>query len=261
MHSRLATLTTLLRDGFILVFNQTKLDLVKTAQAVVDAGMNNMEVTCRIPHPLDAMKQLRTAMPNFVIGAASLVDSPAFVDRYAQHHGDDPIPSVADVVGAGVDYLVSAGGFRSATYERFADQLIIMPGCGTVSEIATQFSLGANLVKVFPASQLGGPGFVKAVDAPLHKLISLVPTGGTNKANILDYLTAGVLTVGGSFSAIDKSTLNDIINLQDYDRLADELRAIKALIDECRRAVWPDVDWASADADTLALATGRSFNL
>ncbi len=261
MHSRHATLTTLLRDGFILVFNQTKLDLVKTAQAVAAAGMNNMEVTCRIPQPLEAMRQLRTAMPNFVIGAASLVDSPAFIDRYQQRHTDDPIPSVADVVEAGVDYLVSAGAFRSATYERFADQVIMMPGCGTVSEIATQFSLGANLVKVFPASQLGGPGFVKAADAPLHKFISLVPTGGTNMSNIPDYLAAGVLTVGGSFSAIDKSILADIINLQDYDRLVEELRTIKTFIDEHRHAVWPDIDWATADVDTLTQATGRCFNL
>ncbi len=261
MHSRNATLTTLLRDGFILVFNQTKLDLVKTAQAVVAAGMNNMEVTCRIPQPLDAIQQLRVAMPDFVIGAASLVDSPAFLERYQQQHADDPLPSVAHVVEAGADYLVSAGAFRSATYERFADRVIMMPGCGTVSEIAAQFSLGANLVKVFPASQLGGPGFVKAADPPLHKFISLVPTGGTTKANIPDYLAAGVLTVGGSFSAIDKSVLADIINPQDYDRRAAELRTMKALIDEHRRIAWPKIDWATADAVTISQATGRCFNL
>ncbi len=47
-----STITTLLRDGFILVFNQNKLDIVKTAEALIKAGINIMEVTCRINQPL-----------------------------------------------------------------------------------------------------------------------------------------------------------------------------------------------------------------
>jgi len=59
------TITTLLRDGFILVFNQDKLDIVRTAQALVaagplGAGVNNMEVTCRISKPLEKLARLRT---------------------------------------------------------------------------------------------------------------------------------------------------------------------------------------------------------
>lgn len=260
MHTRTNTLNVLLRDGFILVFNQPKLDIVKTAEALVAAGIGNMEVTCRIPQPLDAMRRLRSAMPEFVIGAASLVDSPAFLDRYAQANAADPIPSVEEVVDAGVDYLVSAGAFRGETYKRFADRLIFMPGCGTVSEITTQFSLGANLVKVFPASQLGGVKFVTAVDAPLHKFVPLVPTGGTNAENIPDYIAAGVLVVGGSFSAIDPDALQQAID-GDYTNLTAELARCKALVDDHRRLAQPDIDWATVTTQQVAAATGRYFNL
>jgi uncharacterized membrane protein len=54
-----AVIITLLRDGFILVFNQDKLDIVKTAEALQAAGVNNMEVTCRVSKPLEKLARLR----------------------------------------------------------------------------------------------------------------------------------------------------------------------------------------------------------
>jgi len=260
MHSRERTLNTLLQDGFILVFNQPKLDIVKTAKSLVEAGIRNMEVTCRIPNPLDAMRTLRAAMPEFVIGAASLVDSPGFLDHYALANADDPIPSVAQVVDAGVDYLVSAGAFRAETYDAFDSDLVFMPGCGTVTEVTTQFALGANLVKVFPAKQLGGVGFVKGVDAPLHKFVPLVPTGGTNADNIPDYIAAGVLVVGGSFSAVAPDAITQAID-GDFASLTSEFARLKSLVDNHRAATHPTLDFSTATATDISAATGRCFNL
>ncbi|MHC4744714.1 MAG: bifunctional 4-hydroxy-2-oxoglutarate aldolase/2-dehydro-3-deoxy-phosphogluconate aldolase, partial [Planctomycetota bacterium] len=62
------TITALLRDGFILVFNQDKLDIVKTACALVEAGVSNMEVTCRISNSLEKLAQLRSELPDFAAG-------------------------------------------------------------------------------------------------------------------------------------------------------------------------------------------------
>jgi 2-dehydro-3-deoxyphosphogluconate aldolase / (4S)-4-hydroxy-2-oxoglutarate aldolase len=259
MHSRTRTLDTLLQDGFILVFNQPKLDIVKTAESLLAAGIRNMEVTCRIPQPLDAMRRLRDAMPDFTIGAASLVDSPAFIDRHAQVSPTDPLPSIDQVVDAGVNYLVSAGAFQPDTYSRFGDDLIFMPGCGTVSEIVTQFSLGADLVKVFPAKQLGGVAFVKGVDAPLHKIVPLVPTGGTNADNIPDYIAAGVLVVGGSFSALDPAAMAQAFE-GDYDGLTQEFARLKSIVNTHRTETHPEVDWTTATASQISSATGRCFN-
>ena len=76
------TITTLLRDGFILVFNQDKLDIVKTAEALIKAGVNNMEVTCRISHPLEKLSQLRKELPDFAAGSASLIDWPEMLAVY-----------------------------------------------------------------------------------------------------------------------------------------------------------------------------------
>ncbi len=79
---RKQVVTTLLRDGFILAFNQDKLDVVETAKAVKRAGLNNMEVTCRIVKPVEKIRRLHEELPDFVIGVASLIDNSEFIKTY-----------------------------------------------------------------------------------------------------------------------------------------------------------------------------------
>jgi 2-dehydro-3-deoxyphosphogluconate aldolase/(4S)-4-hydroxy-2-oxoglutarate aldolase len=256
-----STITTLLRDGFILVFNQDKLDIVKTADALMKAGVNNMEVTCRIKQPLEKLERLRKELPDFAAGSASLIDSPAMLDVYNKAHPQDPLPSVQEVADAGACYLVSAINFRDESFEEFVGKLPMIPGCGSVTEVVSQFSRGANLCKIFPAKQLGGPGLIKAIDPAIHKTISLVPTGGTNPTNIPDYIDAGVLVLGGSFSMIEKATMKKIIDEQDYNLLAKELTIIKHLIDSRRSEKYPDINFATASIEQISRSTGRNFNL
>jgi 2-dehydro-3-deoxyphosphogluconate aldolase/(4S)-4-hydroxy-2-oxoglutarate aldolase len=255
------TITTLLRDGFILVFNQDKLDIVKTAEALIKAGVNNMEVTCRISKPLKKLGRLRKELPDFVAGVASLIDSQEMLDVYNKANPQDPLPSVQDVVGAGACYLVSAGNFTDETFKKYAGKIAIIPGCGSVTEIISQFSRGANLCKIFPAKQLGGPAFAKAIDPAIHKTISLVPTGGTNADNIPAYIDAGVLVLGASFSMIEKATMKKIIDEADFPLLTSELTKVKQLIDKLRCEKYPDIDFATASIEQISRITGRNFNI
>lgn len=255
------TITTLLRDGFILVFNQDKLDIVRTARALIAAGVNNMEVTCRISKPLDKLARLRKELPDFAAGAASLIDAPAMLEVYNRANPQDPLPSVPEAAEAGACYLVSAVNFTDSSYAKFGGRVAMIPGCSSAGEIVSQFSKGANLCKIFPAKELGGPAFVKAIDAPLHKIISLVPTGGTSATNIPEYIDAGVLVLGASFSMIEKATMKKIIDDQDYELLAKELLAVKHLIDTLRAEKYPDIDFAKASVEEISHATGRNFNI
>jgi 2-dehydro-3-deoxyphosphogluconate aldolase/(4S)-4-hydroxy-2-oxoglutarate aldolase len=165
------------------------------------------------------------------------------------------------VADAGACYLVSAVNFSDAGFHKFAGRLAMIPGCGSATEVVTQFGKGANLCKVFPARQLGGPAFVKAIDPALHKMIGLVPTGGTNATNIPEYVDAGVLVLGGSFSLIDKATMQKIVEEHDYKLLAKELTVVKQLIDRARREKYPDLDFESASLEQIAARTGRQFNV
>jgi len=255
------TITTLLRDGFVLVFNQDKLDIVKTAEALIKAGVNNMEVTCRITKPLEKLGRLRKELPDFVAGVASLIDSQEMLDVYNKMHPQDPLPSVQEVVDAGACYLVSAGNFTDETFKKYSGKKAIIPGCGSVTEIIRQFSKGASLCKIFPAKQLGGPAFVKAIDPAIHKTISLVPTGGTNAENIGDYIDAGVLVLGASFSLIEKATMKKIIDEADFPLLTEELTKAKQLIDKLRAEKYPGINFATASIEQISRITGRNFNI
>ena len=256
-----STITTLLKDGLILVFNQDRLDVVKTAEALIKAGVNNMEVTCRISKPLGKIECLRKEVGDFVAGAASLIDWPGMLDVYNKANPQDPLPTLEQAVDAGASFLVSAANFRDDSYQKFAGKIAMIPGCGSVTEVVSQFSKGANLCKIFPAKQLGGPAFVKAIDPAIHKMISLVPTGGTNAGNIADYIKAGVLVLGGSFSMIEKNTMQKIIDEQDYNLLAEELTVVKHLIDKLRAEEYPILDFAGASLEQISQATGRDFNI
>jgi 2-dehydro-3-deoxyphosphogluconate aldolase/(4S)-4-hydroxy-2-oxoglutarate aldolase len=255
------TVGRLVRDGFILVFNQDSLDVVKTARALADAGIGNMEVTCRIQKPLEKIRRLREAMPSFCIGAASLMDSPAFLKRYNRLNPDDPLPSVEEAVDAGADYLVSALNFSETVFQKYAGRIAMIPGCGSVTEIVCQYAHGANLCKLFPAKQIGGPSYIKAIDPAIHKLISLVPTGGTNKENIPDYIKTGILVLGGSFSMFPEESLRRILDDQDYDQLSNEIKKVKKLIDDCRARQYPEIDFSAASLQQISETTGRCFHL
>jgi 2-dehydro-3-deoxyphosphogluconate aldolase/(4S)-4-hydroxy-2-oxoglutarate aldolase len=256
-----STITTLLRDGFILVFNQDKLDIVRTAEALIKAGVNNMEVTCRINKPLRKLERLRKELPDFVAGSASLIDWPGMLDVYNKANSNDMIPTLQQVVCAGACYLVSAVNFSDVGYKKFAGRLPMIPGCGSATEVVTQFAKGANLCKIFPARQLGGPAYIKAIDPAIHKTISLVPTGGTDATNISEYVDAGVLVLGASFSMIDKATMGKIIDDQDYDLLSRELAAIKRMIDDHRCDKYSKINFSSVTIEQLSDVTGRNFNL
>lgn len=256
-----STITTLLKDGLILVFNQDKLDVVKTAEALIKAGVNNMEVTCRISRPLEKLERLRKELPDFAAGSASLIDWPEMLDVYNNANPRDPLPSVQQVVDAGACYLVSAVNFSNESFEKFAGKIAMIPGCGSTTEVVSQFSKGANLCKIFPAKQLGGPAFIEAIEPAIHKIISLVPTGGTNTSNIPGYIDVGVLVLGGSFSMIEKTAMQKIIDEQDYNLLAEELTVVKHLIDKLRAEKYPNLDFASASLEQISRTTGRDFNI
>src|SRR5690606_8546626 len=76
-------------------------------------------------------------------------------------------------------------------------KILWSPGCGTVTEMGNAFELGAEIVKIFPGAQVGGPGFVKAVMGPMP-WASIMPTGGVSPTedNLREWFEAGVTCVG-----------------------------------------------------------------
>lgn len=261
MSSPTATLETLVRDGFILVYNSETLDIVETAKALQKAGIDNMEVTCRIKDAAAKLKRLKQEVPGFKAGAASLLDYPTTVARFNAKNPGKQLPSIDAMIDSGADYLVSAVGFRAETFAKYSAKLPMIPGCATGTEVLTQYELGASFCKLFPASLVGGVKWLDAVEPAIHRVISIMPTGGTTLENIPDFANTGTLIFGGSFSMIAKDTLTQIETKQDYALLASEFTKIKQVIDAARAKKYPAINFKTATLAEIEKATGRDFNV
>jgi 2-dehydro-3-deoxyphosphogluconate aldolase/(4S)-4-hydroxy-2-oxoglutarate aldolase len=152
------------------------------AAALTDGGLPCAEVTLRTPAALEALHEM-TGDPGMLVGAGSVV-SPDQVDQ---------------AVEAGARFVVSPGLSESVLARCRALGVPALPGVATAGEIMRALEAGVDVVKLFPAGQLGGPAGVRSLAAPFPS-VRFVPTGGIGPGNLADYLAIdAVAAVGGSW--------------------------------------------------------------
>lgn len=110
-------------------------------------------------------------------------------------------------------------------------QVAYIPGCGSVSEIGYAQELGAEVVKVFPAGNVGGPSFVKNVKAPMP-WTSIMVTGGVEptEENLTKWFDAGVTCVGMGSNLFPK----DVLAAKDWDKITQMCKDALAIIDKAK---------------------------
>jgi len=150
------------------------------AEAVAAGGITIVELTMTVPGALDAIAELvKRAGKDIVIGAGTVLDA-----QTAQKCFD-----------VGAQFLVSPGfDLETVKAARVAGKLI-MAGALTPTEVIMAWKAGADFVKVFPASAVGGPSYLRALRGPLPQ-VPLVPTGGVNLNTAADFLRAGAAALG-----------------------------------------------------------------
>ena len=160
---------------------------VPLARALRAGDIATMEVTFRTAAAADAIRRVSAELPEFVVGAGTLV-TPA---------------DVAEAAAAGAAYGVSPG-FRADLSAAAADVgLPLIPGVITPSEILAAVEAGHRHLKFFPAAQYGGIEALRSLAAPFARLgISFMPTGGVRPETLADYLALPhVFAVGGTWIA------------------------------------------------------------
>jgi 2-dehydro-3-deoxyphosphogluconate aldolase/(4S)-4-hydroxy-2-oxoglutarate aldolase len=166
------------------------------AHALVKGGLPVLEITLRTPVALDAIKAMKAAVPDAVVGAGSL-RTPA---------------DVAAVKAAGAVFGVSPGWTPTLLDAADAAGLPMLPGVATPSEAMRASERGLEVLKFFPAEQNGGAPALKAWSGPLPS-IKFCPTGGVTPENAPDYLSLpNVIVVGGSWVAP-----KDAVKARDWD--------------------------------------------
>lgn len=156
-------------------------DTASRARELFAMGIEHVEVTIQDTQGIDALRATVAlcAEQERYIGAGSIVS-----------------PEMAELaVDIGADFLVSPGLSSSIVRVAQSRGVAVLPGVATPSEIQKAISLGLQTVKLFPVSQLGGAGYVRALRGPFPE-VGFVPTGGVDFGSIDGFLEAGAIGVG-----------------------------------------------------------------
>jgi 2-dehydro-3-deoxyphosphogluconate aldolase / (4S)-4-hydroxy-2-oxoglutarate aldolase len=157
----------------------------RLGDVLLAAGLPIVEITLRTTAALESIERLASRLPDLLVGAGTVL-SPDLAQQ---------------AVDAGARFLVGPG-FNSAVTRRAAVLGVPMiPGVATPTEIEAALAEGLTLLKLFPASALGGPTYIGAIAAP-YRGVRFIPTGGIGPDTIADYLALdSVLAVGGTWIA------------------------------------------------------------
>ncbi|MGF1720482.1 bifunctional 4-hydroxy-2-oxoglutarate aldolase/2-dehydro-3-deoxy-phosphogluconate aldolase [Vibrio kyushuensis] len=182
----------------------------KLAEVLVENGLPCAEVTFRTEQAFDAIKVMREAFPDMLIGSGTVLTS----------------EQVDQSIEAGVDFVVSPG-FNPTTVKYCQQRNItIVPGVNTPSLVEQAMEMGLRTLKFFPAEPSGGVGMLKALTAVYP--VKFMPTGGVNPSNINDYLAIpSVLACGGTWMVP-----NDLIDNEKWDELAKLVSEVSGVINK-----------------------------
>jgi 2-dehydro-3-deoxyphosphogluconate aldolase/(4S)-4-hydroxy-2-oxoglutarate aldolase len=156
------------------------------AAAIADGGVTVLEVTMTVPGALRVMARLARQRPEILVGAGTVLD-----------------PETAHAcLQEGAQFIVSPA-FNLRTVELCQRHSVaVLPGSLTPTEIVTAWQAGADVIKVFPASAMGGAKYLKSLKAPLPH-IELIPTGGVSLETAREFLEAGAFALGVGADLVD----------------------------------------------------------
>jgi 2-dehydro-3-deoxyphosphogluconate aldolase/(4S)-4-hydroxy-2-oxoglutarate aldolase len=181
---------TLRQVGVVPVLTIDRLEqAVPLARALVEGGLNVLEITLRTGVALEAIREMVRGVPGAVIGAGTVL---------TPQQG-------AAAMAHGARFLVSPGMTPRLIEAAEAWPVPFLPGVATASEAMALSDLGYRVLKFFPAEPAGGTAALKAIGAPLADLM-FCPTGGIDAAKAPAYLAlSNVAAVGGSWVAPAKA--------------------------------------------------------
>jgi 2-dehydro-3-deoxyphosphogluconate aldolase/(4S)-4-hydroxy-2-oxoglutarate aldolase len=180
--------------------------LLQAAEALKKGGISGIEFTFSSPGTLDVLKEAAARFGDGVLlGAGTILD---------------PETARAAIL-AGAQFIVTPTlNLETIAMARRCGKPILA-GAMTPTEMLAAWEAGADLVKVFPASAVGGPGFIRAVLAPLPHL-RLVPTGGVSAENAAEYLRTGAVAVGVGGRLVDQ----DAVRRGNWETITAEARRL-----------------------------------
>ncbi len=222
-YSRIEVILKMKETGVVPVFYHADLETCrKVLKACYEGGIRIFEFTNRgdFAHEIFAElnKYALKELPGMMMGVGSVIDG-ATSSLYMQ---------------LGANFVVSPLLNPEMAVTCHRRKIPWVPGCGSVSEINKAYELGAEVVKVFPGKEVGGPAFIKNIKGPMP-WVSIMPTGGVEPTdeNLSAWFEAGAFCVGMGSKLVKK----EIIKNGDFDKLKNHLADTLALVKNIREKI------------------------
>jgi 2-dehydro-3-deoxyphosphogluconate aldolase/(4S)-4-hydroxy-2-oxoglutarate aldolase len=149
-------------------------------EALVAGGVSVIEVTMTVPGAIDVLKTLKSTYGSkLLLGSGTVTDAAECVAT----------------IEAGAEFVVSPSLHFDVIRETKARNKVSLPGALTPTEVITAYRAGADFIKVFPCSAMGGASYLKSLKAPFP-FLRLVPTGGVTLETAVNFLDAGAAALG-----------------------------------------------------------------
>lgn len=197
------------RTGIVpVIVLQRAEDAYPAAEALCKGGLACAEVTFRTEAAEEAIRIIHASFPDMLVGAGTVLTV-----RQAER-----------AAAAGASFLVSPGFNPEVVDYCIGNDLFVIPGCITPSEIEQAIKKGLDLIKFFPAEPAGGLQMIRALAAPYTGL-KFMPTGGIGPDNVRSYLDCDqIIACGGSWMV--KEEFIKTGKFETIRQLAEEAAAI-----------------------------------
>ena len=183
------------------------------AEAVTHAGISIVEITMTVPGAVELISHLVRSDPKVIVGAGTVLDT----------------DTARLCVDAGASFL-TAPSFDPLIVEFAAkENIVVLPGAMTPTEVVTAWKAGADFVKVFPCGPIGGEKYIKALHASLPQ-IPLIAAGGVNQQTAANFILSGATAIGIGTELIP----TEAIERRQSDRIRELARRFRKLVKDAR---------------------------
>ena len=189
-------------------------EAMQVIEAIRAGGVPVLEITMTVPRAVRVIEQVTDRYGDeVVVGAGTVLDA----------------ETARACILAGATFVVSPS-LNLATIEmcqRYS--IVVTPGALTPTEVVTAWQAGADAVKIFPCSALGGAKYLKSLKAPLPQ-VEMIPTGGVSLATAAEFIEAGAFALGVGADLVDTKA----IRAGQPEKVTEAARAYVAAIREAR---------------------------
>jgi 2-dehydro-3-deoxyphosphogluconate aldolase/(4S)-4-hydroxy-2-oxoglutarate aldolase len=182
-------------------------------EAVSHGGIPIVEITMTVPGAIEVISDLAKSSPELIVGAGSLFD----------------VETARRCLDAGAIFLTSPGLDLGLVEFARKEDVVVLAGALTPTEVTTAWKAGADFVKIFPCAQVGGETYIKALKRPFPQ-VRLIAAGGVNQRTAANFILAGASAIGVGGELIP----NDAIQLRQAERIHELARRFVSFVKSAR---------------------------